>query len=211
MISIFVNFLQTFLIIGLLAFIINLMMRQDLKDKTNETDKKIESEDTKPFTEFVYFESMPPDEKLNKIIEELNKIEKLIVPEQDLNDLHKCLTNVRQLKCKVFNAYDNGRIQFNNAISWLEKPLATRGKYKALPYNEDATISLDINNAKEAVRLITATESSNSVLNDTDFVDNYSSNDNESNQKSEKNVSENTSKIEFKIPEIKLSIDSGLL
>lgn len=204
MISILVNFLQICLIIGALAFIINLMIRRDLKDKTNESNEETGSEDTEPTTEVVYFESMSPEKKLKKIIEEFNKIEKLITPGQELNDFHKCLTEVRQLKCKVFKVYDNGCIQFNNAIWWLEKPLVSRGKYKAVPYNEDGTISLDINNVEEAVRLITATESSNNILKDAGSVDDYSTDDNESSLKSEKSVSENASKFKFGIPEIKL-------
>lgn len=196
-----INFLQICLIIGALAFIITLMVKQDLKDENDTINKKIA--EIKSVTEVDYFESMQPNKKLNKITEELNKIEKMITLEPDLNDFYACLKEVRLLKCKVDKVYDNGRIQFNNAISWLEKPRTIRGKYKPVPYDEDKTVSLDINNVKDAVRLIIVTKP-NSVMKSIDSVDDFISDDYEFDQKCEKSVFKNTSKTKFNIPEIKL-------
>ncbi|KAL4141704.1 hypothetical protein QTP88_004293 [Uroleucon formosanum] len=100
---------------------------------------------------------MSTDDKLKKLVSELRKIEKCLTPEKTLNVSHKCLTEIQQVKLKICKAYQFEQVKLGNAISWLEKSVETRGKYKPVTREEDKIESHDIDDVKRVIikRLVT--------------------------------------------------------
>lgn len=202
-----------------IIFIIFLMVKQDL---TIEPEKviKVESEET-CIPEVKFFESMSSEEKLKKLDNKLYNIGKFIPTEKTLSDLHKCLTEIQQLKHIVNKMYQNGQGELNNAIAWLEKPTTTRGLYKPVPRNEAKINSEDINDLKEIIkRLFTKKSSKSEVIADDTAVDNSNiavevDNETGASDKNENIKSQTPNVIEteiIKIPDLKLEniVDVGL-
>jgi len=118
---------------------------------------------------------MSIEDKLKKLVNELRKIERCVTtPEKTLNVSHECLTKIQVLKIKVCKTYQVEQIELDNAISWLEKSTATRGKYEPIARDEEKIESHDINTVKRVIkRLIKKKESKDvSRENSADIVEN---------------------------------------
>lgn len=139
-----------------LFYLISILVKQDLQDQS-EPPCKESVEELKPVVEVLDIESMTPSEKVQTMISRLDKMEKLLFSEQKLNDFHQCLVKAQQLKRTTDNPYQIEREILNQAISWLEKPLVTRGQFdsKSEPssYNKEE-IYLQIENLIETIWLV---------------------------------------------------------
>lgn len=201
-------FLQNAIAIALFLFIIALMVRQDLKDEENKTsiNRKAESEQIKPVTEIVYFESMSPKEKFKKITNELHKIDKLLPNEQQLNNFHDCLIQVQNLQRKLNNVYQIEHLEFSNAIKWLEKPLVSRGKYKPLFHEENQFERHNIKDVVENIQLKTTWVPKSHMKSVINFEDIISVTDVDANgKKADVTETPKSSKTDmFKLPDVKL-------
>lgn len=147
-----IDILKSALILALIYFIIGVVIKQDLK----KTEQLKDIEEVEKNTEVVYFPNMSQREKYKMLNIGLKKIEKCLPCEQKLNDFFKCLIEVRKLKQNIDRMYENEQIQLDNAISWLEKPMNTRGKYKPVSYDENDIDNLSTKGIEETLRLITS-------------------------------------------------------
>lgn len=147
-----IDFLKNGVILIPLSFIIFIVVKRNLKI-ASENVVKTESEET-CIPEVIYFESMSTDDKLKKLVSELRKIEKYLTPEKTLNVSHKFLTEIQQVKLKICKAYQFELVRLGNAISWLEKSVETRGKYKPVTREEDKIVSYDIDDVKRVINVI---------------------------------------------------------
>lgn len=153
-----IDFLQYATVIALFLFAIVSMVKQDFKDERRgeKPIASLESENSESVTDVVYYESMAPNERFKKIVDELDKIDKLSAPcEQRLNGARERLRRVRNLQRDVTRAYRTERARFDGAIAWLEKPLATRGKYRPVPGGENDIPRDSLDDAKKRVRSMT--------------------------------------------------------
>lgn len=206
-----IDFYKNGLILAPFLFIIFIVVKRKLKIEPNNVIK-IESEET-CIPEVIYFESMPLEDKLKKLINELYKIKKFIPLEETLNSLQKCLTETQHLKHKINKTYQVEQVELNNAILWLEKSTTTRGKYKPVPRDEHKLENNEINDVKEEIKRLITKKASKNVLRDTaansaDINNSADGDDNESNMTDTDSITPQISKaIEteiIKIPDIKL-------
>ncbi|KAL5240484.1 hypothetical protein ACI65C_007894 [Semiaphis heraclei] len=117
--------------------------------------------------EVIDFENMSIEDKLRKLVKELRKTETYIkTPEKTLNVLHKCLTDIQQLRLKICKTYHVEQVELGNAISWLEKSMVTRGKYKPVARKEDKIENRDINDLKRVIKRLMKKKASDCVSRD---------------------------------------------
>jgi len=193
MLSVITDFSQNVLIVTVFVFVIILMVRRDMKDENKPRVVEIDSEETKSVREVVYFESMYVDEKFKQIAVELEKIDKLIPCENKLNDLHTALIDVQKLQRTFDKTYEIEQVELDNAASWLQKPVFTRGKYKPTPYDADEIGSISIRDVDKTVRKMTTDEPSDS---DSDV--------NDVDGKPDTKSVDISSKVLFEIPNVRL-------
>ncbi|XP_025207214.1 uncharacterized protein PFB0765w-like [Melanaphis sacchari] len=204
------DFYKNGLILVPFLFIIFIVVKRNLM-KEPEHVIKIESDES-CIPEVIYFENMSVEDKLKKLVNELYKIKKCIPLEETLDGLHKCLTEIQQLKHKINKTYQIEQAELNNAILWLEKSTTTRGKYTPIPRDEQKIENHDINNIKEEIRRLITNKSSINVLRDTAVnsadINNSTEADNGSNMTDKDNITSQISNaIEtdiIKMPNIKL-------
>ncbi|XP_003242423.1 uncharacterized protein LOC100575759 [Acyrthosiphon pisum] len=156
-----IDFLKNAVVFIPLSFIIYIVVKRNLKIASQNVIS-IESEES-CIPEILYFESMSTEDKLKKIDNELRKIEKYLTPEKVLNVSHKCLTEIQLLKLKICKSYQFEQVELDNAISWLEKPAETRGKYRTVAREEDKIESHEIDDVKRVIKRLIAKRASDGV------------------------------------------------
>lgn len=120
-------FEYAFLAMGV-YYLIAALVKQDLQDQ-NEPPIEETAEEEKPIVQILDIENMTPSEKVTAMTSRLEKLEKLLLSEQQLNNVHECLVNAQQLKNTTDNLYLTEANILGDAILWLEKPLRIRGGF----------------------------------------------------------------------------------
>lgn len=141
------------LITGIFLLIIWFMIKKDKQDEEKMKRKLLE--EPAPIIDVIYYESMTPKDKYKKLIVQLNEVGKLIPLEQKLINLQQHLVEIVKLKQKIDEIYRIEIAQFNNAITWLETPLVSRGKY--IPLINDDNESESVEDFKNLVRVLRLT------------------------------------------------------
>jgi len=160
-----IDFLKNGVILTPLFFIIYIAMKRKLKIASkNMTNAKLEET---CIPEVIDFENMSIEDKLKKLVNELRKIDTYItIPEKTLNVLNKCMKDIQQLRLKICKTYHVEQVELGNAISWLEKSIVTRGKYKPVAREEDKIESRDINDLKRVIKRLMKKKGSDCVTRD---------------------------------------------
>lgn len=119
-------------------YLISILVRQDLQDR-NEPSREETIEESEPAVEVLDIERMTPSEKVQVMTARIDKMEKLLLSENKLNNIHRCLVDAQQLKGATDNPYQTERAVLGRAITWLEKPLVTRGQFdvESVPSRRD--------------------------------------------------------------------------
>lgn len=208
MIFIIIDYLKIILIILPFVYILFLLVQRDLNE-VPPVEKEVESDEAKTVTEVVYYENLSLIEKYKKLIGELDKIKNLLPCNEKLNDFRGCITEIMELKHKADRMYHVELVKFDNAVSWLEKPLVTRGKYKPAVVAFDGVDfdGITMETVDKAVQLIIKNEMCNkNILENANYLTTDKGNNNVVNT-SEK-ITENAipaAKIDLlKIPDINL-------
>ncbi|XP_060864295.1 uncharacterized protein LOC132940585 [Metopolophium dirhodum] len=155
------DFLKNAVVLIPLSFIIFIVVKRNLKIASQNVINTESEESCIP--EIIYFESMSTEDKLKKLDSELRKIEKCLTPEKTLNVSHKCLTEIQLLKLKICKSYQFEQVELGNAISWLEKPTETRGKYRPVTREGDKIESHEIDDLKRVIIRLIAKKVSDGV------------------------------------------------
>lgn len=157
---IIIDYFKIILITLPLFYTFFLLIRRDLQEGP-PVEPEVDSSEAKPETEVVYYESLSLVEKYKKLIDEFNKIKQLLPCNEKLNNFRECLTEISKLKHKVDRMYHAELVQFNNALTWLEKPLVTRGKYKPTKVYDEDIDGFTMETIDKAIQLIDKNEKCN--------------------------------------------------
>lgn len=169
MLTAIIDFTQNMSVAALLISIVVVMVRRDIKDKNKPRIVETESDETKSVTEVVYFEGMSFDDKYKQIAVELGKIDKLIPNDKALDNLRTALTTVQHFQRTIDKSFGIEHAELRNAVSWLEKPLVTRGRYKPTDYDGRETVgNVNAEDVEKTIRKLTSDEAldGNSDMND---------------------------------------------
>jgi len=156
-----IDFLKNAVVLIPLSFIIFIVVKRNINIASQNVISTESEESCIP--DVKYFESMSTEDKLKKLDSELRKIEKCLTAEKTLNVSHKCLTEIQLLKLKICKAYQFEQVELGAAISWLEKPKETRGKYRPVARVEDKIESQEIDDLKRVIKRLIAKKSSDGV------------------------------------------------